>query len=83
MLQQLKKALVERTVDVYMDMRLDSDNYSDHFSGMGDLLSKIDSYTSSVDALRDVMNGHFDIIGLCNDDDQSITDFLESVFRKK
>ena len=80
-LQAAQNVLIQRTVDIFTDMRdtaQTSDEYRDHFGSMGDLIHKIESYNSFGDICNALEQQKFDILGYCGDE-EDIEDFLYSI----
>jgi hypothetical protein len=82
-LSAAKAMLVKRTLGFYSDMRenlsLDASEYKDHFSNMGELLLKIDTYESFGDICKDLEKGEFAEIGYFWDDADMMEEFLENL----
>jgi len=80
-LQAAQNVLIQRTVDIFTDMRdtaQTSDEYRDHFGSMGDLIHKIESYQNFGDVCTAIEKGEFSQLGLAGDDDE-MSEFLYDV----
>ena len=80
-LQAAQNVLVQRAVDIYVDMRdsVDSvEEYRNHFGNMGELIQKIESYVSFGDICTAVEKEQFGELGYCGDDEDLVA-FLYDV----
>ena len=79
-LQAAQHLLIQRTSDVYLDMRenVEPDEYSNHFSKMGELITKLESYTSFGAICDAIIKEELGVIGLFGDDEE-MQKFLSDV----
>ena len=79
-LRAAQNVLTERAVSIYVDMRFEVElnEYSSHFSNMGEELAKIESYQNFGDICTAIEKGEFGELGLVGDDEE-MSDFLYDV----
>lgn len=73
--------LIQRAVDVFVDMRdtVDSPSeYRDHFGNMGDIIAQIEGYGIFGDICNAIMKGEFGVLGLAGEEDELI-EFISDV----
>ena len=71
-LQAAQNVLVNRAVNIFVDMRdsVDTiDGYRDHFGSMGELIHKIESYKNFGDICNAIEKEEFGLLGYCGDDE--------------
>lgn len=82
-LERLKIRLADHAWGFYRafadDLEHNQQDYAYHFSDLGELIYKIDGYTSLGDLIKDLYSYDFDMIGYS--DDQSIEDLLSDIFK--
>lgn len=79
-LQAAQNVLISRAVDIFVDMRdgVEPSEYPDHFSSMGEIIQKIESYQNFGDICNAIEKNEFNILGLFGDDDE-MSDFIYNV----
>jgi hypothetical protein len=79
-LRAAQNVLTERAISIYVDMRfeVEPNEYSSHFSNMGEELAKIESYQNFGDICTAIEKGEFSQLGLVGDDEE-MSDFLYDV----
>ena len=83
LLRVAQQLLVERTVQVYNDMRdtdLSLHEYKSHYGNMGEFICYIDKFTSFGDICNDIMNGSFSRIML-HGEDEDLEEFIKDVLK--
>ena len=83
LLQAAQQVLINRTIDIYIDMRCETDQdeekgYRAHFGDMGEMIYRIDTYRSFSSICEAVETGMFTQIGLTEDADDLET-FIDGV----
>ena len=75
-----RNILISRTVDIFVDMRdaYDLSEYRDHFGNMGEVIEKLESYSTFGDICNAIVKGEFTILGLVGDDEE-MEEFLYDV----
>jgi hypothetical protein len=80
-LQAAQNILIERAVNIYVEMRdtVDSiDEYRSHFGNMGEVIAKIESYQNFGDICNAIEKYEFDELGLSGGDDE-LSEFIYDV----
>lgn len=79
LLSTAKNLLIEQAVDVYKafaeDLPLERAEFQRHYSNLGEILFEIESIESISQLISKIENGHFSLIGLCEDEEE-LEDFL-------
>jgi hypothetical protein len=81
LLSNAKENLVGNAIQLWSDRRYDIslDEYANHFKGMGDLISVIDSYQSLGILISDMEKGKFEVLGYFKGEEDTIQEFMESL----
>lgn len=76
-----KMLLIERATEVFTDRRVDLglSEYVDHYSDLGKLIAKIDSYINLSTIIADIEEEKFGYIGLSGDD-SDVAEFMREVY---
>jgi hypothetical protein len=79
-LQAAQNILINRAVSIYVDMRfeVEPNEYSSHFSGMGEEIARIESYQNFGDICTAIEKGEFSSLGLSGEDDE-LPEFIYDV----
>jgi len=75
--------LIDRAVNIFVDMRDNCDSpseYREHFGQLGDIIAKIEAYENFGDICNAIAKQEFDILGLVGDEEE-MSDFLLEVHR--
>ncbi len=75
--------LIDRAVNVFVDMRDNCDSpseYRAHFGNLGDIIAKIEGYESFGDIYNAIAKEEFGILGLVGDEEE-MSDFLLEVHK--
>ena len=73
--------LIDRAVNIFVDMRDTCDSpseYRDHFGDMGEMIAKIESYQNFGSICTAIEKDEFSILGLVGDDEE-MEGFLNDV----
>jgi hypothetical protein len=72
-LKAAQSVLINRAVNIYVDMRdtVDSvEGYREHFGDMGEMIVKIESYQNFGDICNAIEKEEFNVLGLFGDDEE-------------